>query len=252
MPGAQVSPTRVDPDQAGIDLGQAALVWLVTWIVGNVIGASVVAATGYTSATDAPVWVTMVLAVGLWAPMLVGLWLLSSRFGKVRLGRGRFADQYGLRFKVVDLIGVPVGVLSQLVVLRLVYWPLERAWPQTFSRSRVERNARDLYDRAHGGWLLGLIAVVVIGAPFVEELMYRGLLQGAAVRRLNEAVAVVVVAAFFALIHFRWVELPGLFVFGLILGTCTLRTGRLGMGIAAHMAFNATGLLLVAWSWTAG
>ena len=82
--------------------------------------------------------------------------------------------------------------------------------------------------------------------------MYRGLLQGAAVRRLNDAVAVVVVAAFFALIHFRWVELPGLFIFGLILGTCALRTGRLGMSIAAHMAFNATGLLLVAWSWMAG
>ena len=54
------------------------------------------------------------------------------------------------------------------------------------------------------------------------------------------------VAAFFAAIHFRWVEFPGLFVFGLILGVCALRTGRLGMGIAAHMAFNATGLLLVA------
>jgi membrane protease YdiL (CAAX protease family) len=65
------------------------------------------------------------------------------------------------------------------------------------------------------------------------------------VRRFNDAVAVVAVAAFFAAIHFRWVEFPGLFVFGLILGVCALRTGRLGMGIAAHMAFNATGLLLV-------
>ncbi len=80
----------------------------------------------------------------------------------------------------------------------------------------------------------------------VEELVYRGLLQGAVVRRINDAVAVVVVAAFFALIHFRWVEFPGLFVFGLILGVCALRTGRLGMGIFAHMAFNATGLMLVA------
>jgi membrane protease YdiL (CAAX protease family) len=241
MPGAQVSPTRVDPDQSRIGVGQAAAVWLAAWLVGNVLGSAVIVATGYKSASEAPVWVTMVLALSLWTPMLAGLWMLS-----IRLGRGSFADDYGLRFKLVDLVGVPVGVLSQLVVVRLVYWPLERGWPQTFSRSHVERNARDLYDRAHGGWLLGLVAVVVIGAPFVEELMYRGLLQGALVRRLNDAVAVVAVAAFFALIHFRWVELPGLFVFGLILGVCALRTGRLGMGIVAHMAFNATGLLLVA------
>jgi uncharacterized protein len=247
MPGAQVSPTRVDPDQAGIGVGQAATVWLVTWIAGNLVGAVVIAATGYDSATDAPVWVTIVLAIGLWAPMLVGMWVLADRSGRQRQARRSFSDEYRLRFNAVDLVGVPVGVLSQLVVLRLVYWPLERGWPQTFSRSRVERNARDLYDRAHGGWLVGLVIVVVIGAPFVEELMYRGLLQGAAVRRLNEAVAVLVVAAFFALIHFRWVEFPGLFVFGLVLGVCALRTGRLGMSIAAHMAFNATGLLLVAW-----
>ncbi|MEY2445415.1 MAG: protease family protein [Ilumatobacteraceae bacterium] len=241
MPGAPVSPTRVDPDQARIGVSQAVAVWVIAWLVGNLIGAAVIAGSGYQSAANAPVWVTMVAAISLWAPMLVGLWALSNR-----LGSGRFVEDYGLRFKVVDLIGVPIGVLAQLVVVRSVYWPLERAWPHTFSRSRVERNARDLYDQAHGGWLLGLVAVVVIGAPIVEELVYRGLLQGAVVRRINDAVAVVVVAAFFAFIHFRWIEFPGLFVFGLILGVCALRTGRLGMGILAHMAFNATGLMLVA------
>ena len=177
----------------------------------------------------------------------VGLWVICDRFAQHRLqpklATHSFTDEYGLRFRVVDLIGVPVGVLSQLVVLRLVYWPLERGWPQTFSRSRVERNARDLYDRAHGGWLVGLVVIVVIGAPFVEELMYRGLLQGAAVRRLNEAVAVVVVAAFFALIHFRWVEYPGLFVFGLVLGVAAAHR-QLGMH-RCHMASRHR-LLLVA------
>ena len=246
MPGAQVSPTRVDPDQARIGVGQAAAVWMVTWLTGNVIGAAIVSATGYHSTNDAPVWVTMALAAGLWTPMLVGMWMISERVSRPRFSRHGFVDEYGLRFKLIDLVGVPIGVLSQLVVVRLVYWPLERVWPHTFSRSRVERNARDLYDRAHGGWLVGLVAIVVVGAPFVEELMYRGLLQGAAVRRLNDAVAVIAVAAFFAAIHFRWVEFPGLFVFGLILGSCALRTRRLGMGIFAHMAFNATGLLLVA------
>jgi uncharacterized protein len=251
MPGAQVSPTRVDPDQTRIGVGQAFAVWGIAWIVGNLVGAAIIGATGYDSADTAPVWVTMVLAIALWTPMLAGLWTLSHRFGRPRLAANgfaphSFADEYGLRFRVVDLIGLPVGVLSQLVVVRLVYWPLERGWPQTFSQTHVERNARDLYDQAHGGWLIGLVAVVVIGAPIVEELVYRGLLQGAVVRRLNDAVAVVAVAAFFALIHFRWVEFPGLFAFGIILGVCALRTGRLGMGIMAHLAFNATGLLLVA------
>jgi membrane protease YdiL (CAAX protease family) len=243
MSGAPVFPTRVDPDQARIGVTQAFAVWAGVWIAGNLVGAAVIGASGYDSATDAPVWVTIAAAAAQWTPMLIGLWALSNHFGP-----HRFADDYGLRFKVVDLIGVPVGVLSQLVLVRLAYWPLERAWPDTFSKAKIERNARDLYERAHGGWLIGLIGIVVIGAPIVEELVYRGLLQGSLVRRLNDTVAVVLIASFFALIHFRWVEYPGLFIFGVVLGICALRTRRLGMGIAAHLAFNATGLMLVAWA----
>ncbi|HSB87968.1 MAG TPA: type II CAAX endopeptidase family protein [Ilumatobacteraceae bacterium] len=249
MPGANrarhergaVAATRVDPAQAGIGVAQAFATWLMSWVVGNLLGSAVIGAAGYSSATDAPVWVTMASALALWAPMIAALWAVSQRFGRRDL-----ATDFGLRFERIDLVGVAIGVLAQLVLVRSVYWPLEHAWPDTFSRSRVERNARDLYDRAHGGWLVGLVVIVVVGAPLVEELVYRGLLQRAVARRVHDAVAVVAVAAFFALIHFRWVEYPGLFVFGLVLGVCVLRTGRLGMGILAHMAFNATGLLLVA------
>ena len=142
--------------------------------------------------------------------------------------------------------GIPVGVLSQLVLLRLAYWPLGQWWPSTFGSTKVEKSARELSDTAHGGWLILLIVVVVVGAPVIEELMYRGLLQGAFTRRLNEIVGMVLVAGWFAIIHFQPVEYPGLFLFGLVLGICALRTRRLGMGIMAHLAFNATGLILVA------
>jgi membrane protease YdiL (CAAX protease family) len=37
-----------------------------------------------------------------------------------------------------------------------------------------------------------------------------------------------------------------LFAFGLVVGICFMRTGRLGMSILVHVGFNATGLLLVA------
>ena len=63
---------------------------------------------------------------------------------------------------------------------------------------------------------------------------------------LGHVLGVVLVAAIFAIVHFQPVETPGLFVVGLVLGTCALRTRRLGMGVLAHMAFNATGLVLVA------
>ena len=90
------------------------------------------------------------------------------------------------------------------------------------------------------------VLVVVVGAPIVEESVYRGLLQGSFVRRFGKPVGVVVVAAWFALVHFRPIEYPGLFVFGLLLGLCAVRTGRLGLSIVTHFAFNAAGLITVA------
>lgn len=225
----------------GIEIGTASLLWLLTWLVGNLIGSVIVTVAGETSGGTQPLWVNVVAAVSLWTPMLLGLWYLSDR-----VGSGNIARDFNLRFQPIDIIGIPLGVLSQLVLLRLLYWPLEQWWPDTFGREHVERSARNLSDTAHGGGYVVLVLVVVIGAPIVEELMYRGLLQGAFTRRLNDVVGVVIVAAWFALVHFRPVEYPGLFLFGLVLGTCALRTRRLGMSVLTHMAFNATGLILVA------
>jgi len=155
-------------------------------------------------------------------------------------------DSWQLRFRPLDLVGVPIGVLTQLVLVPAVYWPLRAVWPDTFSDEKLQQRAKDLYDHAQGAGLVLLVAVVVVGAPLVEEMVYRGLLQGAFTRRFGDAAGLVIVALWFAIIHFQPVETPGLFVVGLVLGGCALVTRRLGLGVVAHMAFNATGLVLVA------
>ena len=226
-----------------ISLGIAATTWLVGWLAGNIAGSAVLAVSGTANRTaaDRPAWVAVVSSLALWTPQIAALVFVSRKCSSGR----PFAD-YSLKFRPVDLVGIPVGVLSQLVLLRLVYWPLQSGWPGTFSNKHLEQNAKDLYDTARGLWLVLLIVALAVGAPFVEELVYRGLLMGAARRRLDDAIALIGVAAFFALIHFRPVEYPGLFAFGLVLGACVLATNRIGMGIAAHMAFNVTALALVA------
>ena len=63
--------------------------------------------------------------------------------------------------------------------------------------------------------------------------------------RWNDGLALVASALFFALVHFQPLQIPGLFAFGLVLGCCAQRTGRLGMGILAHSAFNATAVVML-------
>jgi membrane protease YdiL (CAAX protease family) len=224
-----------------VGIGRAAGFWLGAWLVGNVVGSFVLVAVNGGSADDAPIWATVLGALLLWVPFLVALTWLSRTDGT-----GDPVADYGLRFEPIDLVGLVIGVLGQLVLIRLVYLPLEAIWPDTFSQDRLQENARDLWDRADGVWLVALVLVVVVGAPLVEELVYRGLLQGAMVRRLDDVLAVVVVAAWFAVIHFRPVEYPGLFAIGLVFGVCALVTRRLGMSVMAHLAFNAVGLALAA------
>ena len=172
--------------RSSIDLATAALTWLATWVVGNLLAAVVIGASGHAGDSTKPLWVNVVGAMCLWTPMLLGLLYVSRT-----IGGGTLTVDYGFRFEPIDFIGIPIGVLSQLVLLRLIYWPLEQWWPSTFARDKVEQTARDLSDTASSGWLVALlVAIVVIGAPVVEELMYRGLLQGAFIRRLSEPVGV--------------------------------------------------------------
>ena len=129
-------------------------------------------------------------------------------------------------------------------MLTAIYLPLRAVWPDVFSDQRLEQNATDLADRASGISILILTLMVVIGAPIVEELVYRGMLQTPLSTRFHPVLVWLFVAALFTGIHFRPVEYPGLFVFALVVGACALLTDRLGMSIVVHIAFNATGLAL--------
>ncbi|MFZ1489532.1 MAG: CPBP family intramembrane glutamic endopeptidase [Ilumatobacteraceae bacterium] len=234
---------RPATNQTRFTVGAAAFAWLACYVVALPAQAVVIALSGYGDADPDswPIWVTVASVACLWVPFLVALVVMSQRFGTAR-----FADDYRLRMRPADLAGVPIGVLSQLALVPLVYWPLESWFPDTFSSEKVEERARELWDRADGVWLVVLVLMVALGAPIIEELVYRGMILQALQARVLDVVAVVIGAAWFAAIHLRPVELPGLFAFAVVLGLCFQRTGRLAMPILAHIAFNVVGLAITA------
>ena len=236
----------MNSNRAQISIRDAVLGYLAAWVVGNLAAGTVLAASGSDSVAEAgPGWLAGI-SVAQWLPMLAALWMLGRRSGV-----GKLSADYGLSFRPIDGIGLPIGVAAQLLLVPLLYVPLRSMWPDAFTTEEVEERARNLWDNASGAGTVILVVIVVIGAPLVEELIYRGLLQGALGRRVSKWggwLAVVLVAALFALVHFAPVEYPGLFLVGLVFGACALRTGRLGMSVVTHAAFNATGLVLVATS----
>ena len=100
--------------------------------------------------------------------------------------------------------------------------------------------------------LAGLSAVVF--APLAEEMLFRGLLLGALIRksrrtpasqrRLPVQLANVLTSLFFAILHANaWPAPIGIFVLSLVLGKIYIATGRLWPCIVAHAVFNLTGVL---------
>jgi uncharacterized protein len=91
-------------------------------------------------------------------------------------------------------------------------------------------------------------AVVVIGvlAGSAEELFFRGYMQGRLRERFRPAVAVVVTAVAFALLHLEWIHAGLALALGLWLGFVTERAGSALPAVAAHVINNALFTLVTA------
>ena len=184
------------------------------------------------------------MTLGLFTAGIAGNWLglggavaLASR----RKGSGSLAEDFGFRIEARDIApGLAAGVLSQLVLLPLLYLPVHLFWDVD-----VSEKAKEVTDLANGGGIALIAACIVIGAPLVEELFFRGLLQRSVARRLGPRWAVAISAVAFGFVHFQPVQLLGLVAFGVVLSILAQRAGRLGPSLVAHMAFNATTVVVL-------
>ena len=224
---------------APVPVRDAALAWIGAWLGGGLLASTIILLAG--SDGDGPYWLTLSAFV-TWVP-LVGVTVALSRR---RLDGMPAQRAWSGGFRPLDLLGLPVGVAAQFLLVPAVYWPLRAVWPDAFDPADIERRARELWDSASGVGVVVLVLVVAVGAPIVEELVYRGLLQRSLGARVGRWWGLVAASAWFAAVHLQPVEFPGLFVAGLVFGVGLALTGRVGPGVMAHVGFNVAGLLLVA------
>ena len=240
-PVESLPPTRwgVGDAVAGLLIANAAALF---------IGAAILAATGYVEEGadgELPLTMIAVLQIPLWAGYL-GAPLWAAR----RKGNGVVAD-FGLRMEGWDVLrGIGAGLGTQIIAIPLLYVVLfaitdALGWEYDQDLSAV---ARDLTDKATDpvGVVL-LVLIVAIAAPIIEELFFRGLLLRAIEKRSGPRWALWASSLVFGAVHLQLLQFPALTLIGLVLGWLTLRYGRLGPAIWAHIAFNsvATITLLV-------
>lgn len=99
------------------------------------------------------------------------------------------------------------------------------------------------------------IASLVILAPVMEEIAFRGMALGHLIARgMPPGMALVLTSAAFAISHYQYTALGMLAVFfaGLLYGWLRLASGSVGVAILAHAASNGLAIALVAASPAAG
>jgi membrane protease YdiL (CAAX protease family) len=216
-------------------LGDVLLGWVVVYFASIIWGIAVIAVTGHAGEDfdDLPLSIVALAQLGL----AVGFFVVPWAVTKVK-GNGIVAD-LGLRARWDDVWkGGAAGVLTQVVLIPLLYWPLLEALDKGVDD--LEGPAQELTDRANSPMDVVLLVLIVgVMAPIFEEIFYRGLMQRALLKRgLAPVLAIGITAVVFAATHFQLLQLPGLAVAGAVFGTLAHRAGRLGPAIAAHLTFN--------------
>jgi membrane protease YdiL (CAAX protease family) len=185
------------------------------------------------------VWIIVASQLGLWTGLLGACVLAVRRYGGGslrRLGLTRLSGR--------DVwVGVVAGVAARFGVAILIvpFLPL-------FRDDTVPRNTSYTNGLLHRGGFAVLVTVtiVAVGAPIVEELFFRGLLQSVLTRRFGPSLGIWGQGVLFGFVHFTIgmttlqavVTIVSIVAAGVFLGVLRWHFQRLGQGIVAHAVFN--------------
>jgi hypothetical protein len=191
-----------------------------------------------------PIGLLAVSEAGLWTGFFGTCWITSRRYGT-----GSIRKDFRLRFRWIDLvIGLGASIVARCLSI-VVLIPFEHAFQ---SGGNPDKSLYSVSSLGTTGWLvLGLVTCV--GAPFFEEMFFRGLLQSQLVERWGPTAAIAVTSIVFGAAHIA--NDPGVGglllalsvgAAGVVLGVVRHMTNRLGSSMLSHALFNAGALLLLA------
>jgi membrane protease YdiL (CAAX protease family) len=229
-PGNVARPPGTVDESLPIRAGWIALVGAV---VGVALSVSVYVGLRWAGVSGSNPLLALAAQFGLWAGLLG-----ACRVAVTRYGTGSFRD-LGLTVRAVDLaLGLGFGIAA-LIGAGTIARALQAIGIQPHRESLTEPLRRGSLT------VVVIVLIAVIGAPFVEELFFRGLLMGGLVARWGAAIGIVGQAVLFGLVHLGPADARGnLGVFlliaplGAMLGVLRHGFKRLGPGMFTHAVYN--------------
>lgn len=150
-----------------------------------------------------------------------------------RIDFGLLVTRQHVRLGVIGgLAGMLVAVIVGQITVKLL--------------GPVTSTAGDLAAVQVGFVRLLFVLFIVVGAPLVEEIAFRGLLFSALCKTgVRPVISVLISALVFSIFHFEPERLAILFVVGVVLGELRRRSGSLIPSIVAHAVNNSPAVALL-------
>ena len=100
--------------------------------------------------------------------------------------------------------------------------------------------------RAMSRNVFGIISIAIM-APLVEELLFRGAIQGHLLRKgMKPLYAILIASAVFGIVHMNPIQIPFAFAIGMIFGWLYYRTGSVVPGMIGHFINNSIATIQMA------
>jgi len=129
--------------------------------------------------------------------------------------------------EVIDtlLLGISSNVLT---IVFISFLPIEKLTPEY----------EELMESINGGNFIITLLGVGIAGPFIEEVVFRGLIYNELKRHMRIMPAVVIQALLFGIYHLNVVQGIYAFLLGIILALALNWTGTIWSSILIHFSFN--------------
>lgn len=239
-------PAAEDTNTDESAVAETVALWLFAVVLGNVVAAGFIA--GFDAAGGS---LGTLGSVGVSVASLQVVGMLGSALAYVRL-RGRW-DLVQFRRPTFGAVWLVVAGLFAAILLNLVRTAVMVALDLTAATPVVDAGT-DASDPATALLVLTVLSFLVI-AP-IEELLFRGVIQGRLREEYGPAKAIGGASAMFALMHLpgltgslpgRLLTVAGLFAISLVFGWLYERTETLVIPWVVHGLYNASlfGLLYV-------
>lgn len=176
-------------------------------------------------------------------PTLVFARLLSNRFGDVFWWRMPSAREVG--FMLIGLISLQQ--LLEVYMFLQDFIPVPAALRKLFDPMReMYRSMLKTVVKAESGSELILVILVAAVVPaFVEEMMFRGVIQRTFERVFKPMLAVLVTGIIFGLFHLDPFNAVPLICIGCYMGFLRLRSKSIALPITAHFLNNLVAIVAV-------